>query len=400
MSAFSWGLIALAALLLIEKLWRYGLIVRFFTRPIPEIAGPEPQLVSILQAVMGGDPNLPICLEESLRMQTRYPVEFWYLLDQGDTIAEQVCADLEARYPGRVAGILLLPPPPEGVSPKMFKLAAGQEVANGDVICCLDDDTALPDGGLEECLPYLDLPGVGLAFGLPYYRSFGNIWSAYVACFVNASSLMTYIPYISFCAPFTINGMFYAARRECLEAVGGFAAILHILADDFGTAQVFRSAGYKLAQTPLRHGIRTHVRDYQHMRQLLGRWFTSPRESLLRHLTPFEIVVVLCVGVFANLLPVVLAIGAVASRQLLPLTAAGLFFAAAVGIISVLNRRYLRSATPAWAIWGVVPLVLLFFPIQMLAALFAPRLKVHWRGNVMEYQKGGSFRFLARRRDD
>ena len=397
MNGFSWALAILVLVLVVEKGWRYALVVRFFRRPSPKDAGPEPKLVSILQPVMGGDPNLTACLEESLRMQTRYPVEFWYLLDAGDTQAEQTCRGLEARYPKRVAGLLLLPPPPEGVSPKMFKLTAGEAVAHGDVVCCLDDDTSLPDGGLEICLPYLSLPGVGLAFGLPYYRSFGNIWSAYVACFVNACSLLTYIPYTYLCAPFTINGMFFAVRRETLNAVGGFAAVLPVLADDFGTARVFREAGYTLAQTPLRHGIRTHVRNLRHLRELMGRWFTFSRESLLRHLSVRERVVVVMMGAIANLLPVVLFIGAVFARSRIPLAATVLFFVTAVGVIAFLNRQYLGHATPAWALWFVTPLVLLCFPIQMFAALLAPRQKVHWRGNVMEAQKGGTFRFIARR---
>lgn len=394
----SWVLVSLALLLMMEKLVRYALVVRFFRRPLPQNSGQEPRLVSILQPIMGGDPMLAACLEENLQMKTRYPVEFWYLLDSGDNDAEKICRDLEARYPHRVSGILLLPPSPEGVSPKMFKLAIGQEAARGDIICCLDDDTTLPDAGLETCLPYLSLPGVGLAFGLPYYRSFGNLWSAYVSCFVNASSLLTYIPYTYLCRPFTINGMFFAVRRETLESVGGFTAVFPVLADDFGTAQVFRAAGWTLAQTPLRHGIRTHVRNLRHLRELMGRWFAFSRESLFRHLSLREKTIILSMGVVANLMPAALFIGTLAfARHPLVLAAGGLFFAATLGIIALLNQRYLSRTTPVWALTLLTPLVLLLFPFQMLAALFAPRPKVHWRGNVMEAQEGGTFRFITRR---
>ncbi len=390
-------LVALAGLLTLEKLWRVALVARFFCRPVPIDDGPEPGLVSILQPVMGGDPNLFICLEESLQMQTRYRVEFWYLLDDGDADAERVCGDLLARYPQTVAGILWLPPPPEGVSPKLFKLVAGQTASRGDIVCCLDDDTSLPDFGLETCLPYLENSGVGVAFGLPYYRSFENFWSAYVASFVNASSLLTYIPYTFLCPPFTINGMFFAVKRETLQSVGGFETILPILADDFGVAQVFKDAGYTLAQTPLRHGIRTHVRDFRHSRQLLGRWFTAPRESLFRHISPKERSLLVGMGVCANVLPVALLIAALAARQPVALAVAGGFFLVALLTTAVLNGRYLRAATPAWALWLLTPLVLVVFPLQMMLALLAPRQRVHWRGNVMEPSKGGTFRFVARR---
>ena len=397
MSVFVTALVAVAGLLMVEKLWRVALIVRFFRQPPVLLNETEPGLVSVLQPVMGGDPNLTLCLEESLQMQTRYRVAFWYLLDAGDTDAERVCGDLQARYPQTVAGILRLPPPPEGVSPKLFKLAAGQAASSGDIVCCLDDDTSLPDFGLDKCVPYLNQPGVGVAFGLPYYRSFENFWSAYVASFVNASSLLTYIPYTFLCPPFTINGMFFAVKRSALESVGGFDAILPILADDFGVAKVFRDAGYTLAQTPLRHGIRTHVRDFRHLRQLLGRWFTAPRESLLRHLSPKERALLVGMGVCANVLPVALLIAALAARQTVALAAWGVFFAVAQLTLFFLNRRYLYGATPFWALWLLMPLILVLFPIQMLLALLAPRQRVHWRGNVMEPSKGGTFRFVARR---
>jgi ceramide glucosyltransferase len=384
-------------LLIAEKLWRYALVIRFFRRPLPDETEEHPNLVSILQPILSGDPTLARCLEANLRCATRYHIEFWYLLDKDDHPAIKICQDLAARYPERVAGVLLLPPPPEGISPKMFKLIAGQEASQGDVICCLDDDTVLPDHGLEQCLPYLSLPHVGLAFGLPYYTHFGNIWSAYVSCFVNASSLLTYIPYTAVCEPFTINGMFFATRRTNLENVGGFAAAKEILADDFGTAHLFRKHGYTLAQTPIRHGISTHVDSFQQMRSLVGRWFTFPRESLLRHLSTSERAVVVAMGAAANLLPVAVLIAAIATRSWEGMAAVGVFFGITVVVIARLNQACLGNATPPWALWLLTPFVLLIFPFQMLLALLAPQQTIHWRGNIMEAKEGGGFRFIVRR---
>lgn len=388
----------LALLLILEKLWRLVLIVRFFRRRVPVDTVP-PTLVSILQPILSGDPTLAHCLEANLRMTTRYHAEFWYLLDHDDHAAIVICRELEARFPERVAGVLLLPQAPDGVSPKMFKLIAGQAASKGDVVCCLDDDTILPDYGLEQCLPYLSGPTVGVAFGLPYYTHFANLWSAYVSCFVNASSLLTYIPYTTLCDPFTINGMFFAARRTVLEKVGGFAAAKDILADDFGTAHLFRTHGYKLAQTPIRHGISTHVQDLDHLRSLIGRWFTFPRESLLRYLYPRERAIVLLMGATANLLPVLILVAAFIANLQTAMTAVALLFAVTLVVIVGLNNAYLRRATPLWALVLLTPIVLLLFPLQMIAALLVPRPKVHWRGHVMETRKGGGFRFIRRRQD-
>ncbi len=393
-------LIFSASALIAEKVWRYALVADFFQRPVPTDTDTLPNLVSILQPVLSGDPTLAHCLESNLRMTTRYHVEFWYLLDEDDETAIQICRDLETRYPERVAGVLLLPPAPEGISPKMFKLIAGQEASQGDVVCCLDDDTILPDEGLEKCLPYLSRPDVGLAFGLPYYTCFANLWSAYVSCFVNAASLLTYIPYTALCEPFTINGMFFAVRRPILEKVGGFDAAKDILADDFGTAHLFRTKGYLLAQTPLRHDISTHVQNLAHLRGLIGRWFTFPRESLLRHLSASEKTVVVTMGAAANLLPVLLLLGAIATYPSNSLIAVGALFVVTLVVVIRLNYAYLPKPTPLWALLFLTPLVLILFPLQMLLALLAPTQKVHWRGSVMEAKKGGGFRFVRRRKKE
>ncbi|MFN8477910.1 MAG: glycosyltransferase [Kouleothrix sp.] len=86
-------------------------------------------------------------------------------------------------------------------------------MAQGDVLCVLDDDTRSPDGAFE-CAALPGQPCAGLVFGLPFYTSFGTFWSRLVAYFVNSNSLLTYVPYTMLRAPITINGMFYALRRR------------------------------------------------------------------------------------------------------------------------------------------------------------------------------------------
>jgi len=391
--------LALALLLTAERLWRLAAVARFFRRPDPPDADP-PRLVSILQPILSGDPTLESCLAENLRMRTRHQIEFVWLIDEDDAEAAHICEFLMAAHPAADVILLGTPPPPDGASPKMCKLIAGARAARGDVLCCLDDDTVLPDFGLERCLPHLSRPGVGVAFGLPYYRHFGNLWSAAVSCFVNATSLLTYVPYTALIEPFTINGMFFAVRRDVLEAVGGFEGLEHTLADDFALARRFRGAGYTLAQTRLVHGIRTHVRDAAHYRALLHRWFTFPRESLLRHLSAREKSMLLAMGLVANVLPLALLAGVVLRPSPAAVATAATYLVVAQVGTAWVNRRYLGGATPAWALWGLTPAVLLAFPLQMLAALLAPRQTIIWRGHVMAPERGGGFRFIRRRRTD
>lgn len=384
----------LGGLLLGERLLKHLAVWRFFRRA-PVVARRAPELVSIIQPILSGDPALETCLEGNLAARSAYRCEFIWLIDADDAVAQQICAALVARWPHLAVRVVALAPPAPEHNPKLVKLIAGAALAQGEVICVLDDDTVLPDEGLERCLPYLDQRGVGLAFGLPYYTSFDNLWASLVACFVNSSSLMTYIPFAALRDPVTINGMFYALRRETLAAVGGFAGLERIVADDFAVASRLRTHGYRLALTPLRHAIRTSVRGPRHYASLIQRWLIFPRESLMRHLAPVEL------GLFYVLVAVPIFFPWLALAALLrrPVPGARRFalayFALSFAIFVQHNRAYLDSATP-WRYAWLVPLTQLALPAQMLSALAAPR-RINWRGHVLLIERGGTLRRLRRR---
>jgi ceramide glucosyltransferase len=387
------GLGLLAGLLCFAQLiWKHLMVVRFFRRPIPNQAR-QPRLVSVLQPVMSGDPLLPSFLAHNLSLPTRYPLEFLYLADETDPDGQRICRELLARHPRRTARLLVLPEPGAEENPKMVKVIAGAREARGDVLVVLDDDTRLPPSGLERCLPSLDLPGVGLAFGLPYYVGFANLWSRLVSVFVNGNALLTYVPYTAISDPLTINGMFYALRREVFEAIGGFDSLVRFAADDFAVAHHLRAAGYRLAQTPLLHPISTTVRGPRHYASLMRRWFSSPRESLLRHLTPRERMLVVALAALPALVPLALLLALLARPSRGKALFAAGYFGYSFAIFAHLNAAYLRGATPWRHIW-MVPLVQLLAPIHMLHALIAPN-RVNWRGRIMAVERGGVFRYVG-----
>ncbi|NJN18530.1 MAG: glycosyltransferase [Oscillochloris sp.] len=383
----------LAALIFGERLLKLLAVQRFFRRSPPPVR-PDPGLVSILQPILSGDPALEPCLERNLAARSRYRREFIWLIDNDDREAQRICAELASRYPGVAITIVVLPPPPAEHNPKLAKLIAGISHAQGEVICVLDDDTMLPDDGLETCLPHLDQPGVGLAFGLPYYTSFDNVWSSLTACFVNSSSLMTYIPFALCYEPVTINGMFYALRRSTLDAIGGFAGLERIVADDFAVAARVRSHGYRLAQTALRHPIRTTVSGAGHYFSLIQRWLIFPRESLMRHLKPHELMIFYAlVGVpvlFPWLALVLPSIKPGAAMRRIRMA----YFALSYAIFVYHNHAYLNSAVP-WRQTLLLPLVQVILPAQLLAALIAPR-RIIWRGHILTIDRGGNLRLLKR----
>jgi ceramide glucosyltransferase len=336
-----------------------------------------------------------MCLEHNLRLQSKQPIEFIWLLDEDDQEGQRLCEELRKRYPQYHAQLVLLPPPPHGWNPKTYKLVEGRKFARGDVLCILDDDTMLPDNWPNVALPFLDKPGVGLAFGLPYYVNFSNTWSSLVSGFVNSNSLLSYIPYTSVTDPFTINGMFYLMRREVLDSIGGFQAITHMFSDDFAIAHLFRIHGYKLAQTPLCHGISTRVQDARHYVSLLQRWFVFPRESILRHVSLRERIIFYAFTVMPTFFPFLLLLSFFLRPSWSKLCATLLYFGGNLALIHHLNKAYLQGATPARKLW-VLPVVFVLLPVQIVIALLSPQ-RVNWRGNIVQVERGGTFSYLQRR---
>lgn len=394
MSVAELVLLALAALLLAEQAWKHLMVIRFFRRPLPRAAS-EPRLVSVLQPILSGDPTLPACLEHNLRLRCRYPLEFLWLVDTDDPEGEKICRELAARHPEANVRLVLLPPPAERSSPKTFKLVQGIPLASGDVLCVLDDDTMLPEGGLEQCLPHLDRSGVGLAFGLPYYTHFANFWSSLVSYYGNSHSLLTYVPYTSWIEPVTINGMFYCFRRTIYEAIGGFAELDSILADDFAVARRFRDRGYRLAQTSLRHPIKVHVESWRAYLRILHRWLVFPQETVLKSLPARDLAIVYLLGALPVLGPLLLLCGLALAPSWWLGGALAAYLAYHYLIFAHFNLAYLERASPWRGSWQVV-LIQVLLAVQLLAASLAPQ-RIHWRGHLIAVEKGGSFRFLKRR---
>ncbi len=390
--------LALALLWAAERGWKWWRVRRFFRQPAPRPArDPEQELVSIIQPILSGDPTLTESLAATLRARSAYPREWLWLVDDDDDEGRRICRAIIAEHPARDVRLLTVPPPrpDDRRNPKTIKLIVASAEARGTILCILDDDTRLPDGGLEALLPALDAPGVGLAYGLPYYVSFTDRWSALVAAFVNSHSLLTYLPPLALTAPFTINGMCYATRRETLARVGGFAGLEGTLADDFAVAQRFRAAGYGLAQTPLRHAISTRIAGPRHYFAIIARWFVFSRESILRHVATRDRAIVGALIIVPTLLPLASLLLTIArpTRRAVALLAAG--HAVGYAVFAHNDRAYLGGATPPrWH--PLVPLIATILPLQVGAAFLLPQ-RIEWRGHIMQVERGGGFRFVRRR---
>jgi ceramide glucosyltransferase len=394
--------VVLGLLLLVERVVKYVGVNAFFSRF--DLLGScelglaaEGVKVSILQPILSGDPTLWHCLSSNLQMQTCYEREFLWLIDMDDEVGLAGCELLKEEYPDVDVRLIVLPRSPNGISPKTFKLIEGLKVATGQMIAVLDDDTILPDRAFEQCLPLLDNPEVGVAFGLPYYRNFSSFWSSLLSGVVNGNSLFTYIPYTYLIEPFTINGMFFVSKREILEGVNGFLGLETAIVDDYAIARRFRSCGYRLAQSPVCHGISTQVRDAGHYFSILNRWFIFPQASILQSAKPLELLVFYSVAFFPTCFPLLVVVYSLLFPSIYTLIYGLVYFGVNYYILSFFNDNYLREATPKDKIFWLLAIQVLL-PFNIFLSLLSPR-KINWRGHIMEINKDGSFHFVQRRRE-
>jgi ceramide glucosyltransferase len=291
--------------------------------------------------------------------------------------------------------VLLTARAEEGCSPKIHKLIIGAAEAQGEVIVVLDDDTILPVGGLAQTTRELAESRVGLVFGLPYYGCFLNIWSSMLAAFVNAHSLLTYIPPSFFIPPFTINGMFYGCRREALESVGGFDTLRHGLCDDFTVAQLFIKAGWTLKQMSLRHEIRTFVRDRAHYMGVMRRWLVFPQVSIMRQLSCRDLVWFHGLIMLPTVLPLLIVLVGVFCGTMSGLVLVAAFLVVDTLLAACINRLWLFQITPRWRL-PLLALSRVLLPIHFALSMTGKR-QINWRGHVMNVTADGRFRIVQRR---
>ncbi len=362
-----------------ERVLKLVLLLLFFRRPTPHRTGTG--TIVILQPILSGDPTLWDCLAANLRTRSSYHRRFIWLVDETDRVGLDGCRALIESYPAADIELVVTPTAPLDVNPKTFKLIEGlRHAADADFIAVLDDDTMLPNDAFETCIPALD--EAGLAFGLPYYRHFGDLWSALVSVFVNTNALLTYVPYTFLAQPFTINGMYYITKRDVLQALGNFDGLEATVTDDYAVAQRFARAGHKLAQTPIRHGISTHVEGPRAYLRLMTRWFIFPQASIMRTASAYQQAVFYGFIVLPQFVP------------LLIVFAGGWVALAYYGVNALLSilidRAYLGKPTPLWG-YALMPVVHVLVPLHILWALLSPK-RITWRGQVMRIDRDGTFR--------
>lgn len=259
------GLAAAYILLLLVKA---GLAVRA-ARHAPQPGDADLSHVVVVQPILSGDARLGDTLEDNLR--TLSSAHFLWLVDDDDEAAQEICRTLRDRHAGVRIDILVVPPPADGVNPKLLKLERARSIVGDRVFLVLDDDTRMPAASLSAIVE--GLTRSELATGLPGYLEDGRWPSRLLAQFVNNNAALTYLPLLNVLPPVTINGMAYAMRSRALDGLGGFGPVVGALTDDLAVARLVLAAGGRICQTASPVWVQTTIGDGRHYLRQMHRWF-------------------------------------------------------------------------------------------------------------------------------
>jgi ceramide glucosyltransferase len=132
-----------------------------------------------------------------------------------------------------------------GWLPKTWNLATGLRHARYDVIVFADSDVRLSDSILEPLAVATLDENVGAAYAHPVAIEARNIGGWLDAAVLNYTAFIIQ-PALAAWGCDALAGSLYAARRQSIEAAGGFESIRNSIADDIALGRRMRKAGLSL----------------------------------------------------------------------------------------------------------------------------------------------------------
>jgi ceramide glucosyltransferase len=335
--------------------------------------------VTILKPLKGEDEGL----EENLRSFFRldYPtVQLLFCVADSDDPAIAVVNRLLAEFPEHDAQ-LIVGCPSFGLNPKVESLAAMLRYRKHDTILISDSNVRVRPSYLRETACYLATPGVGLVTNL-----FVGVGETQTGAVLENLHLNGYIASgVALAAMLRVTcvvGKSMLMPVRVLEAIGGFASVRNLLAEDQVIGMRVRKAGYSIR---LSHHVIANVNQARGFRWFLNRhsrWYKIRRR---------------------------LALPAFVAEPMANLAAIGLIWAlsgqsgiAWGGLVGLVGLGIVRDAVQTRWLRGSFPRVdhLLFSPVKdlLLLPVWFDALvndRVHWRGH--RFLVGGFTRLRSAR---
>jgi ceramide glucosyltransferase len=269
------GLVAIVAVA--STLWSTGCllwILRGRGRPVDRISP-----VTIFKPLKGLDEEL----EENLRSFFRldYPTyQLLFCVADADDPAIDVVRRLQQEFPSHDSE-LIVGCPAFGLNPKVESLAAMDRKRRYDLILISDSNVRVLPSYLRETVCYLNDPGVGLVSNI--FAGVGESQSSAVMENLHLNGFIAgFVASAAVCRVTCVVGKSMLMPVRALEAIGGFAAVRNVLAEDQVIAMRVRQAGYSIR---LSHHVIQNINCRRSFRWFLNRhsrWYKIRRQLALK----------------------------------------------------------------------------------------------------------------------
>ncbi len=234
--------------------------------------------VTIYKPLKGLDEGLELNLRSFFLLD--YPTyQLLFCVADRDDPAIEVVQRLQREFPGQDAQ-LVVGCPVFGLNPKVESLAAMDLHRKHDVILISDSNVRVRPSYLTETVCYLAEPGVGLVSNL-----FAGVGESHPSAVMENLQLNGFIAAgvaaASVCRATCVVGKSMLMPVRALDAIGGFAAVRNVLAEDQVIGIRVRQAGYSIR---LSHHVIENVNSRRSLNWFLNRhsrWYKIRRQLAL-----------------------------------------------------------------------------------------------------------------------
>lgn len=233
--------------------------------------------ISLLKPLRGADPDLAAHLESFF--QQDYPsFEILFAVRHATDPAAAIVERLIARHPHIPARLLCTGEPPYA-NAKVYSMEKMAEAARADLLVITDSDTSVAPDYLRQMAAAFAPSRVGAVTNLYRGVSGAELWSQLEALGMSTEFMAGVVVANQLEGMKFTLGPSMAIRRDCLVAIGGFAAMADYLADDFVLGHWSWQAGYQVVLST--HVINHHatalgfINNFKHRL----RWNRSARFS-------------------------------------------------------------------------------------------------------------------------
>ncbi len=241
------GCLALVSLLLM--LWQWIVAIRFPLHRREPASSFSPAL-TMLKPLKGCDSTTEASLRSWFNQQYAGPVQILFGVTSADDPVCGLVRRLISEFPGANAELIVCGPL-AGANLKVSKLLQLERFARHELLVISDADVRVPPDLLLNAVGPLQRPEVGLVNCFYRLANATNLAMKYEAIAINADFWSQVLQAQSLKPLDFALGAVMITRRQQLQDIGGFAALVDCLADDYQLGHRIARRGHRIALCPV-----------------------------------------------------------------------------------------------------------------------------------------------------